>query len=286
MSAIPVPPMPPRDPRIPELTAADVSKLITEYVAQIKYYENPKLWKTYLRNKLWKFAKSKHRNYNQNDLLGYNLKELSKTIIDLVGGDDNFQASKVTTEVTRFTKYYTTVLFDYESYFGEIENVPKMTNINLKDINPNLKSKIDRSYTTLVTWEEFIAMWYRDMDKTRIVPLYLLHQKRFYDWFGNKSLQATIDMMANKPKEKWRYVLKKMCKIGVIDHEYIRHTCDMGCVTEEYLMMETERYIQRYDSQKMTNKNANTNAVSSLDYSYGFSVSRTMTQQLEEEFKY
>ena len=131
--------MPPRDPRIPELTAADVSKLITEYVAQIKYYENPKLRKTYLRNELWKFAKSKHHNYNQNDLLGYILKGLCKTIIDLVGGDDNFQASEVTTEVTRFIQYYTTVLFDYESYFGEIENVPEITKTNLKDIDPNLK---------------------------------------------------------------------------------------------------------------------------------------------------
>ena len=137
----------------------------------------------------------------------------------------------------------------------------------------------------LVTWEEFIAMWYRNMDKNRIIPLYLLHQKRFYDWFGNKSLQATVDMMANKPKEKWRYVLKKMCKMGVIDHEYIHRTCDMSWVTEEYLMDETERYIQRYDSQKMMNTNANTNAISSLDWSNRFSVSHTMTQQLEEEFK-
>ena len=145
-----------------------------------------------------------------------------------------------------------------------------MTNISLKDINPNLKSKIDRSYTMLITWEEFIAMWYRDMDKTRIVSLYLIHQKRFYDWFGNKSLQATIDMMANKPIEKWRYVLKNMCKIGVIDHEYIRHTCDKGCVTEEYLMMETERYIQRYDSQKMTNTNANTKLYRHLIGDMGF----------------
>ena len=91
--------------------------------------------------------------------------------------------------------------------------------------------------------------------------------------------------MADKSKKKWRYVLKKMCKIGVIDHEYIRRTCDMGCVTEEYLMMETERYIQRYDSQKMTNTNGNTNTTPSLDWSNRFSVSHTMTQQLEEEFR-
>jgi hypothetical protein len=92
-------------------------------------------------------------------------------------------------------------------------------------------------------------------------------------------------MIADKPREKWRYILKKMCKIGVVDHEYIRHTCDMRWVTEEYLMDETERYIQRYDSQKMMNTNANTNAISSLDWSNRFSVSYTMTQQLEEEFK-
>jgi hypothetical protein len=183
--------------RTPELTAGEISKLITQYVAQIKYYENPKLWKTYLRNELWKFTKSKNHNYTQNDLLEHILKGVSKTIIDLVGGDDKFQASKVATEIARFTQYYTTVLFDYESYFGETENLPEMTNINLKDIDTNLKSELERSYTMLVTWEEFIAMWYRNMDKTRIIPLYLLHQKRFYDWFGNKSLQATVDMMAN-----------------------------------------------------------------------------------------
>jgi hypothetical protein len=77
--------------------------------------------------------------------------------------------------VVRFTQYYTTVLFDYESYFGEMENVPEMKDINLKDIDPSLETKLEQSYTTLVTWEEFIAMWYRDMDKTRIVPLCLLH---------------------------------------------------------------------------------------------------------------
>ena len=107
MTALPLPPSPPRRTWTPELTAGEISKLITQYVAQIKYYENPKLWETYLRNELWKFAKSKHHNYNQNDLLGYILKELSKTIIDLVGGDDNFQASEVTTEATRFIQYYT-----------------------------------------------------------------------------------------------------------------------------------------------------------------------------------
>ena len=45
MAAIPQPPSPPRDTRIPELGLGE-----TQYVAQIKYYENPKLWKTYLRN--------------------------------------------------------------------------------------------------------------------------------------------------------------------------------------------------------------------------------------------
>ena len=237
MSLTPVPPTPPRDPRIPELTLGEISKLITQYVAQIKYYENPKLRKTYLRNELWKFAKLKHHNYTQNDLTDHVFRGISKAIIDLVGADDAWYASEIATEVGRFTQYYTTVLFDYESYFGEMENVPEMKDINLKDIDPSLETKLERSYTTLVTWEEFIAMWYRDMDKTRIIPLYLLHQKRFYDWFGNKSLQATVDMMVDKPKEKWRYILKKMCKIGVVDHEYIRHTCDMGCVTEEYLML-------------------------------------------------
>jgi hypothetical protein len=125
MAAVPLPPSPPRGTWTPELTAGEISKLITQYVAQIKYYENPKLWKTCLCNELWKFTKSKNHNYTQNDLLEHILKGVSKTIIDLVGGDDKFQASEVATEITQFTQYYTTVLFDYESYFGETETYQK-----------------------------------------------------------------------------------------------------------------------------------------------------------------
>ena len=68
MAAIPLPPSAPRNTRTSKLTLGEISKLITQYVAQIKYYENPKVWKTYLRNELWKFAKSKSHNYTQNDL--------------------------------------------------------------------------------------------------------------------------------------------------------------------------------------------------------------------------
>jgi N-acetylmuramoyl-L-alanine amidase CwlA len=110
------------------------------------------------------------------------------------------------------------------------------------------------------------------MDKKRVVPLYLLHQKRFYDWFGNKSLQATVDMVADKPREKWRYILKKMCKIGVVDHEYIRHTCDMRWVTEECLMDETERYTRRYSNRKVST-DVDT-SISSIGYESVVSVSQ------------
>ena len=72
-----------------------------------------------------------------------------------------------------------------------------------------------------------------------------------------------------------------MCKIGVVDHEYIRQTCDMRIVNEKYLNVETERYTQRYASQKMTD----TSIISSLDWKYGFSIGRSVTQQLEKTFK-
>ena len=129
----------------------EISKLITQYEAQIEYYENPKLWKTYLRSELWKFAKLKHHNHTQNDLTDHVFRGISKAIIDLVGADDAWYASEIATEVGRFTQYYTTVLFDYESYFGEMGNVPEMKDINLKDIDPSLETKLERSYTTLVT---------------------------------------------------------------------------------------------------------------------------------------
>ena len=52
MSTIPVPPTPPKEDRVPELSALDINKLITEYVAQIKYYENIQPWKVYMRREL------------------------------------------------------------------------------------------------------------------------------------------------------------------------------------------------------------------------------------------
>ena len=71
-----------------------------------------------------------------------------------------------------------------------------------------------------------------------------------------------------------------MCKIGVVDHEYIRHTCDMGCVTEEYLMLETERYMQRYSNRK-TNTDAGS-TISSIGYDSVVSVSQK-TQSVHTE---
>ena len=114
-----------------------------------------------------------------------------------------------------------------------------------------------------------------------MVPLYFLHRKRFYDWFGNKALQATIEATKDKPKEKWRHVLKKMCKLGVVDHEYIRDTCDMSWVTEDCFISETNRYIQRYTSQMITN----TNTVSSPHWKYEYSIGQTIIRHLEESFK-
>ena len=84
-------------------------------------------------------------------------------------------------------------------------------------------------------------------------------------------------MIADKPKEKWRYILKKMCKIGVVDHEYIRHTCDMGWVTEEYLMNETERYTRRYSNRKV-----NTDADTSIS-SIGYESVVSMSQKTQSE---
>ena len=188
-------------------------------------------------------AKAKQHNYSQDDLYDHISKGVRDNILTIVERDETGDFSEIDFELTQFVQFYTTVLFDYESYFGDMESVPEKPNVNLRDIDPTLEPKIDRFYTAVVTWSEFISMWYRDLDKRRVDPLYLLHRKRFYDWFGNKALQATIEMVANKPLERWRYVLKKMCKMGVIDHEYIKDTCDMGCVTEKYLMIETNRYI-------------------------------------------
>ena len=63
-----------------------------------------------------------------------------------------------------------------------------------------------------------------------------------------------------------------MCEIGVVDHEYIRHTCDMSCVTEEYLMIGTERYIQRYANRKTSTDAGST--ISSIGYESVVSVSQ------------
>ena len=152
MATIPLPPSPPGNIRTPELTLGEISKLITQYVAQIKYYENPKLWKTYLRNELWKFAKSKNHNYTQNDLQDHVFRHIGKNILELVDGDNKWQATEIATEITRFTQYYTTVLFDYEFYFGKMENVPETPNINLKEIDPILESELGGSFIALVTW--------------------------------------------------------------------------------------------------------------------------------------
>ena len=81
MAAIPLSPSPPRDTRTLKLTLGETSKLITQYVAQIKYYENPKVWKIYLRNELWKFAKSKSHNYTQNDLQDHVFRNIGKNIV-------------------------------------------------------------------------------------------------------------------------------------------------------------------------------------------------------------
>ena len=264
MSAIPVPPTPPRDPRIPELTTEDVSTLITQYLAQIKYYENGKPWKYYLRRILWKFAKSVNFKYSKNMLMGHIVNEINNDLLTFEDIDDTFNPKEIEKEIEKFIQYYAPVLKDYEQYFGETENVPEFDKSLFTEqtaLNIYWTNKLNQPFTSTVRCNEFITMWYQQIDKNKVVPLFFLHRKRFYDWFGNKSLQATIDIMADKPKEKWRYVLKKMCKIGVIDHEYIRHTCDMSWVTEELLMMETERYIQRYESQKMTNMKTNTNTV-------------------------
>ena len=120
MAAIPLPPSPSRDTRTSELTLGEISKLITQYVAQIKYYENPKLWKTYLRNELWKFAKLKNHNYTQNDLQDHVFKNIGNNILELVDKDNKWQVTEIATEITKFTQYYTIVLFDYEFYFGKI----------------------------------------------------------------------------------------------------------------------------------------------------------------------
>jgi hypothetical protein len=84
-------------------------------------------------------------------------------------------------------------------------------------------------------------------------------------------------MIADKPREKWRYILKKMCKIGVVDHEYIRHTCDMSWVTEEYLMNETERYTRRYSNRKV-----NTDTGTSIS-SIGYESVVSMSQKTQSE---
>ena len=100
MAAIPLPPSPPRGTWTPELTAGEISKLITQYVAQIKYYENPKLWKTCLRNELWKFAKSKNHNYTQNDLQDHVFKNIGEYILKLVDKDNKWQATEIATKIT------------------------------------------------------------------------------------------------------------------------------------------------------------------------------------------
>ena len=87
MSTIPVPPTPPKEERVPELSALDINKLMTEYVAQIKYYENIKTWKVYMRKELWKFVKAKQYNYSQDDLYDYISKGVRDNILTIVERD-------------------------------------------------------------------------------------------------------------------------------------------------------------------------------------------------------
>ena len=222
--------------------------------------------------------------YDKNMLMRHITIQLNNDTLTFENKDETFNPKEIEQEIDKFIQYYVPVLKDYEQYFGETENVPEFDKSFFTKqtyFNIHLKNKLKKSFVSTVRWNEFITMWYQEIDKNKVVPLFFLHQKRYYDWLGNKVLQTSIEAAKDKPKEKWRYVLKKMCKIGVIDHEYIRHTCDMGWVTEEYLNVETERYTQRYTSSRITDK-SNT---SSFDWKYGFSISQTITQQFEEAFK-
>ena len=139
---------------------------------------------------------------------------IAQNVLTYIKQDEAWDGTEIDEEVSRFTQFYETVLLDYESYFGEIEKAPESSDSTWDNIDPTLRYRSERFYTAHVTWQEFIGMWYRDLDKARIVPLYLLHRKRYYDWFGTKALQATVDMMANKPKEKMEIYPKKDVQAG------------------------------------------------------------------------
>ena len=50
---------------ISDLTDMEKEQLENQYECQLKYYENGKPWKYYLRNVLWMFAKSMNFKYDK-----------------------------------------------------------------------------------------------------------------------------------------------------------------------------------------------------------------------------
>jgi len=205
MSTAPKSATPSKETNIPDLTDMEKEKLENQYKCQLKYYENEKPWKYYLRKVLWKFAKSVNFKYDKNMLMRHITIQLNNDTLNFENKDETFNPKEIKREIDKFIQYYVPVLKDYEQYFGETENVPEFDkSVFTKQtyFNIHLKNKLKKSFVSTVRWNEFITMWYQEIDKNKVVPLFFLHQKRYYDWLGNKVLQTSIEAAKDKLFEK------------------------------------------------------------------------------------
>ena len=72
------------------------------------------------------------------------------------------------------------MLKDNEQYFGETENIPEFDKSFFTQqtfFNIYLKYKLKKPFASKVRWNEFITMWYQEIDKNNLDPLFFLHQK-------------------------------------------------------------------------------------------------------------
>jgi len=205
MSAAPKSATPSKETNIPDLTDMEKEKLENQYKCQLKYYENEKPWKYYLRKVLRKFAKSVNFKYDKNMLMRHIRIQLNNDTLTFENEDETFNPKELEQQIDRFILYYVLVLKDYEQYFGETENVPECDKSFFTEqtaLNIFLRNELKRSFTSMVKWDEFITMWYQVIDKNKVVPLFFLHRKRYYDWLGKKILKTSIEAAMDKPFEK------------------------------------------------------------------------------------
>ena len=101
--------------------------------------------------------------------------QLNNDTLTFENKDETFNPKEIKQEIDKFIQYYVPVLKDYEQYFGETENIPEFDKSFFTEqtfFNIHLKNKLKKSFVSTVRWNEFITMWYQEIDKNKVVPLF------------------------------------------------------------------------------------------------------------------